>query len=155
MTPYRVRASHILLRSRDEATAVLSRIQGGDDFAQLAKEVSLDPTGPNGGDLGFFEKGQLISEIEEAGFSLDEGEISDVIQTSFGFHLIKVTDIAKPQEKDFALVENDIREKLVVDEKSRLFSKLTDRLKRKANISINDEPLAEFSLDDIEGAADS
>ena len=152
MNPYRVRAFHILLRSREDAEAVKARLAGGEDFQEVAKQVSLDPTATKGGDLGYFQKGQLIPEIEEAAFALSPGDISDIIQTSFGFHILKVTELAQPQPKDFVSVENDINDKLVVEQKSRHFAELTDRLKRKAKISIDEKALAEVGLSEGSGS---
>lgn len=143
-TPFRIRASHILLRSKEEANLVSARLRLGEDFGEVAKEVSLDPTAQKGGDLGYFEKGHLIPEIEEAAFALDEGEISEIIETSFGFHLIKVTAVIEPRPKDFASVKGEIEDQLRVEEKSRLFSELTDRLKERADISVNEELLSEL-----------
>ena len=143
-TPFRVKASHMLLRSREEAEGVLARLRLGQDFGELAKTMSLDPTAQKGGDLGYFQKGQLIKEIEETAFAMNKGDLSDIIQTNFGFHIIQVTDIAEPQARDFDSVKNEIRDKLVVEEKSRLFSGLTEDLKRKAKISVDEKQLAGF-----------
>ncbi len=132
MNPYRVKASHILLRSREEAVLARARVHKGEDFAALAKELSLDPTAVKGGDLGYFRKGQLIPEIEEAAFALDPGQTSDIVQTAFGYHLVQVTDISQPNEKDFNSVEREVHDKLLVEEKSKRFSELTERLRKKA-----------------------
>lgn len=146
MSPYRVRASHILLRSREEAVQALARIKGGESFEDVAKQVSLDPTAAKGGDLGFFQKGQLIAEIEEAAFALSPGELSDVIQTSFGYHIIKVAEVSEPKLKDAESVKEEIKEKLTVEKKAGLFSELAERLKRKAKISIDEAKLSEVPL---------
>lgn len=101
-----VRASHILLmydgsarssatRSRDEAMAEIQalaeRIGGGEDFAELAAEMSDCPSGKRGGDLGTFGRGQMVREFEEAAFGLGVGETSEVVETDFGYHLIRRT----------------------------------------------------------------
>jgi peptidyl-prolyl cis-trans isomerase C len=147
MNPFRLKASHILVRSREEADDVIMRLGKGEDFADLAKEASLDPTGPKGGDLGYFQKGQLIPEIEEAAFALDNGQVSDVIQTSFGFHVLKITDLVQPLLKEFNSVEKEIEEKLALELKSKYFTDLTEGLKSKADISINEELLSRFELE--------
>lgn len=146
MTPYRVKASHILLRSREEAEQVRTQAEAGGDFAELAKKHSLDPTAAKGGDLGYFQKGQLIPEIEEAAFAMGKGDTSGVIETAFGFHLIRVDDVAQPQSREYAAVEKEITDKIAVEEKSRLFGRLTERLKGKAGISIDEKRLSEISL---------
>ena len=99
----KVRASHILVRSeadadplsRDERKKKLQtikkRIEKGEDFASLAREFSQCPSAEKGGDLGYFEKGRMLKPFEDAAFSMKPGEVSDIVETPFGFHLIKVT----------------------------------------------------------------
>ncbi len=141
VVPYRLRASHILLRDRAEAEALLAKIKGGELFEEQAKKYSMDPTASKGGDLGYVAKGQLIPEVEEALFALKKGEISDVVQSKFGFHILKVTGEAKPQTKELHLVSKDIRERLMLEKRSQAFNDLMERLKKKAGIKINDEEL--------------
>ena len=99
-----VRASHVLIRVSDQASdeekkkararidAVLKRAQAGEDFATLAREHSQDGSAGNGGDLGYFTKGQMVPPFDEAAFSLKPNEISGVVTTQFGYHVIKVVD---------------------------------------------------------------
>lgn len=87
-----IRASHILVKTEEEAKKLYDEIQNGKDFAQAAQEVSLCPSGQNGGDLGFFGKGMMVKPFEDAAFALEIGEISEPVQTQFGWHLIKLTD---------------------------------------------------------------
>ena len=87
-----VRASNILVKSEDEAKKLLEEIKGGKSFADAAKEVSLCPSGREGGDLGFFKKGVMVKPFEDAAFAMKEiGEISEPVQTQFGWHLIQLT----------------------------------------------------------------
>ena len=101
-----VRASHILLmydgsarssatRTKDEAEAEIQalaeRIEGGEDFAAVAEEMSDCPSGKRGGDLGSFGRGQMVKAFEDAAFGLDVGETSGVVETDFGYHLIRRT----------------------------------------------------------------
>lgn len=87
-----VRASHILVKSEDEAKKLLEEIKGGKSFADAAKEVSLCPSGRDGGDLGFFKKGVMVKPFEDAAFAMKEiGEISEPVQTQFAWHLIQLT----------------------------------------------------------------
>lgn len=87
-----VRASHILVKSEDEAKKLLEEIKDGKSFADAAKEVSLCPSGRDGGDLGFFKKGVMVKPFEDAAFAMKEiGEISEPVQTQFGWHLIQLT----------------------------------------------------------------
>lgn len=87
-----VRASHILVRTEEEAKKLYEEISAGKNFAEAAAEYSLCPSGANGGDLGFFGKGMMVKSFEEAAFELEKGELSQPVQTQFGWHLILVTD---------------------------------------------------------------
>jgi peptidyl-prolyl cis-trans isomerase C len=86
-----VHARHILVETEAEAKDVAERLKKGEDFAALAKEKSKDP-GAEGGDLGFFSRGQMVKPFEEAAFALDVGQISDPVQSPFGWHIIKVEE---------------------------------------------------------------
>jgi len=88
----KVRASHILVKTEEEANKLYEEIQGGADFAQLAEEHSLCPSKRDGGDLKFFGKGMMVKPFEDAAFSMEVGEVSKPVQTQFGWHLIKLTD---------------------------------------------------------------
>jgi len=88
-----VHARHILLSTEDEANQVLAKLKAGADFTTLAKTYSLDQTtAQKGGDLGFFPRGLMAPEFEQAAFSLAPGEISGVIKTQFGYHILQVIE---------------------------------------------------------------
>ena len=87
-----IRASHILVKTEEEAKKLYDEIQNGASFAKIAEEKSLCPSGQNGGDLGFFGKVMMVKPFEDAAFSLNVGEISQPVQTQFGWHLIQLTD---------------------------------------------------------------
>lgn len=87
-----VRASHILVKTEQEAKELFNDIKNGKSFAQIAEEKSLCPSGQNGGDLGFFGKGMMVKTFEDAAFDLEVGELSQPVETQFGWHLIQVTD---------------------------------------------------------------
>ena len=87
-----VRASHILVKTEQEAKDLYNEIKNGKSFAEVAQEKSLCPSGQNGGDLGYFRRGQMVPQFEIAAFNLPVGEISKPVWTQFGWHLIKVTD---------------------------------------------------------------
>lgn len=87
-----VKASHILVETEEEAVRLKEEILSGTSFAEVAQEHSLCPSRQDGGDLGFFGRGQMVSEFEEAAFGLNVGEVSDPVRTNFGWHLILVTD---------------------------------------------------------------
>lgn len=88
----KVRASHILVKTEEEANDLLSKLNDGADFGELAQEYSLCPSKRDGGDLRFFGKGMMVKPFEDAAFSLEIGQISKPVQTQFGWHLIKLTD---------------------------------------------------------------
>lgn len=87
-----IRASHILVESKEEAEKLFEEIKGGKNFADVAAEVSLCPSGSNGGDLGYFGRGMMVKPFEDAAFALNIGELSKPVQTQFGWHLILLTD---------------------------------------------------------------
>ena len=101
-----LRARHILLKTESDAKAIIKELEEGADFALMAKNKSTGPSGPNGGDLGFFGKGQMVPEFERAAFALGEGEItSSPVKTQFGWHVIKVEGYRKTQPPTFASVK--------------------------------------------------
>ena len=87
-----VRASHLLVQTEEEAKQLREEILNGKKFEDVAQEVSLCPSGANGGDLGFFGKGVMVKEFEDAAFSMNIGDLSEPIQTQFGWHLLYLTD---------------------------------------------------------------
>lgn len=86
-----IRASHILVEDEEKAVKLYDELQKGADFAKLAKKHSICPSSESGGDLGFFGKGQMVKEFEQAAFSLPKGVVSRPVKTEFGYHLIVVT----------------------------------------------------------------
>lgn len=87
-----VRASHILVKSEQEARDLKTRIENGEDFGAVAKQHSSCPSGQSGGDLGYFGKGMMVPEFETAAFGAEKNQVSEPVKTQFGYHLIKVTD---------------------------------------------------------------
>jgi peptidyl-prolyl cis-trans isomerase C len=118
--PEQIRASHILIKVEPQADAmqkdrarkalkkVQQKLQTGEDFGALAKEFSQGPSAPKGGDLGFFGRGQMVKPFEDKAFAMKTGEVSDIVETQFGYHLIKVTD--KKPESTLTFVE--VKERL-------------------------------------------
>lgn len=133
------RARHILLESEDEAKAVIAALADGADFAELAKEKSTGPSGPNGGDLGYFTKGRMVEAFEDAAFALEVGAVSEEpVQTQFGWHVIKVEDARKQAAPELDAVRDRIRQELL---RAR-YGEVMAQLKEAAEIEIV-EPAAE------------
>jgi len=85
----KVHCAHILIRSESEAKAVLNRLKKGEKFGNVARAVSRCPSGKKGGDLGTFTRGKMVKEFEKAAFALQKGQISGIVKTQFGYHIIK------------------------------------------------------------------
>lgn len=135
MQPERVRARHILIRipqdgdegeietARERVEALLTQAREGADFEALARENSDDATAARGGDLGFFERGDMVREFEEAAFALAPGEISPVTRTRFGFHIIKVEEKQAEETKTLAEVREEIIRQIKSEPAMRLARK--------------------------------
>ena len=87
--PDKVHCAHVLVKTESEVKKVLERLGKGEKFANIAKEVSLCPSGKRGGDLGTFGRGQMVKEFETAAFALQKGQISAIVKTKYGYHIIK------------------------------------------------------------------
>jgi len=104
-------ARHILVETEEEARAVIAELEGGADFAELAKSRSTGPSGPQGGDLGYFKNDQMVPEFSAAAEALEPGQYSkDPVQTQFGWHVIKLEDRREVAPPDFAELEPQLRQ---------------------------------------------
>ena len=109
-----VRASHILVESKDKAREIFQSLAHGSDFAKLAKEHSKDPGSKDrGGDLGFFSRGQMVPQFEEAAFKLNKGEVSEPFESQFGWHVVKVDDKRQRTTATFEAVKERVVAALV------------------------------------------
>jgi len=145
-TPEMVRASHILVQvsetANDEEKAkakqkieeIQKRLQKGEDFAALAKEVSDCPSKEKGGDLDFFQRGQMVGPFEEAAFGLKPGDTSGIVQTQFGYHIIKVTDKKEPGATAYDEIKDKIEQHLKQEKTNEQLVKYIEDLKSKAKI---------------------
>lgn len=133
-----IKARHILVKSKEEALAIIEELDGGADFVELAKEKSTGPSGPNGGDLGYFGPGQMVPPFEEAAFKLDVGNYSkEPVETQFGWHVILVEDKRAQQPPSYDEVKEQIRGVLFRE----VYAKLVEELRGGAEVNILDQEL--------------
>lgn len=151
--PEQVRASHILimaerakmadkarLAKKDQAEAILKRVKAGEDFAKLAKENSEDPGSKmNGGDLGFFDEKTMVTNFSKAAFGMKPGGVSDVVETEYGYHIIKTTDRRPAGKEPYETVKDQIRNGLLQQEKGAAFQKWLLEARSKAKVEIAKE----------------
>lgn len=143
-----VRASHILIgcdskgtaeekkAALDKAERLLKEVKGGADFAKLARENSTCPSATNGGDLGYFSRGKMVPPFEEAAFALKSGEVSDVVETGFGFHLVKQTDRIKAEKVSLATAREKIAAYLKSQKTGEVVASFIGRAKQDAKIEL-------------------
>jgi peptidyl-prolyl cis-trans isomerase SurA len=149
-----IRASHILIKKEDEkgtvdskeqyklAQDILNRTKNGEDFAKLAEEFSQDPgSKAKGGDLGYFARRQMVQQFDEAVFKLKVGEISEIVETQFGYHIIKLTDAN--EYPSFEKEKQSLREIYEKTRKTRDYEKLVDKYSKDLNLIMNDEAIKE------------
>jgi peptidyl-prolyl cis-trans isomerase C len=154
--PEQVQASHILIKvdpqmdesqkaeARKKLEGVKQKLQKGEDFVSLAKEFSQCPSSSKGGDLGYFRRGQMVKPFEEAAFALKPGEVSDIVETRFGYHLIKVIDKKPETTIAYHLVkdrlEHHLKEKKVQEEAGLYAEKLKENAKVERFLSVESKP---------------
>lgn len=130
ITEEEISASHILVDEEAEAKAILERIEAGEDFAELASELSKCPSSGNGGSLGHFGRGRMVGEFEEAAFELGVGEVSQPVQTQFGYHLIKVDERNDARKMEFAEVRDQIYQSLRNAKQQEAYTNYLEELKK-------------------------
>ena len=135
--PPKVKARHILLRNRKEAEQVKQKLQNGGDFTQLAKEYSIDlPMAREGGSMGIIEKGTALPEIEKVLFILNVGEISNIVETRFGFHILTVDEIITTQYRPLSEVTEVVKSAILLQKEAKAFDEMYGKLEKNAKIEI-------------------
>lgn len=129
-----VTASHILVEEEDTAKEVLKKLKEGSDFSELAKNYSIDGSAEKGGKLGSFTRGRMVKPFEEAAFALNVGEISDIVKTQYGYHIIKVTDKRDEETKSYDEVKDSIKSSLLQKKQRKAMEEYIAELKEKAEI---------------------
>ncbi len=146
--PERIKARHILIAVEDPASAdskkaarekaekILARVRAGEDFAELAKKYSDDPgSREKGGDLGFFSRGQMIEPFEKAAFSLKVGEIAGLVESPFGYHIIKLEERQPAQTTPYEKVKEQVREKALEAKRESVLEAYLQQLRKKYPVS--------------------
>lgn len=128
------KARHILVKTESEAKEILKTLKGGADFATLAKQKSVDPSAANGGDLGWFSRGQLVPDFERAVFAMKKGQLSDIVKTQFGFHVVRLDDVNVRPKMEFEKVQAQIKDALVAERRRVLTNELLASLKKEYKI---------------------
>lgn len=148
-----IRASHILVKDEKTAQDVLAKLKSGGSFEELAKKHSMDSAGQKGGDLGWFGKGSMLPEFEKAAFSLKEGELSGIVRTKFGFHVIKLTGKRSAGQREFAEVKDQIKAALLPTKQQEVFKNLKDDLKKSSKYTIKEDVLKKMGAESGETSA--
>ena len=166
VTPFAMQASHILLddpehtdAKRAEMEDILDRINNGEDFAELATELSDDGSAESGGDLGFFGLGEMVPEFEEACLELKPGEVSEIVETEFGYHIIKMTEVREesitPFEDVKASIEWDITSKRATEAMNALLESANITYTGLINPTTGKPPITLAELDEARGTTDT
>jgi len=132
---------NILLETEEEAQNILEQLKAGEEFSEIAIEKSTGPSAAQGGDLGYVTKGTIIPEIEEVVFALEVEELSEVLKTDFGFHILKITEKKPETVKAFEEVKEDIIQTLLPIKQKEAFENFLEELKGKTEIEINEDAL--------------
>jgi len=167
--PEEIRASHILVADEQTAQDLLDQLNTGADFAELAKEHSTDTaSAEKGGDLDWFTRGRMVREFEDAAFALEVGEISDIIKTQYGYHIIKLTDRKVHYTPTLGEVKDQVRDDYIEEIRDERFTAWYEEISKQAQLEVNlplvnaylkqqedlDLGLAEFERLYEEGASD-
>ena len=138
LTPERIHARHILVKSEEEAGTVKAELDKGADWNELAKKYYTDKSNAErGGDLGFFSRGRMVKEFEEAAFTMNPGEVKGPIKTQFGFHIIKLEEKQAAQTQDFAQAEKAVTSKLMTQKREAKLQEIRNQLGSKYDVTVN------------------
>jgi parvulin-like peptidyl-prolyl isomerase len=137
-----IHAAHILVETKEQADDIYQQLKNGADFTQLAKEKSIDPSAKtNGGDLGFFKRGKMVPEFQDAAFNLKVGEISRPIQTQFGWHIIKLIEKRSVEQAPYEEAKKSIQSRLEQAKREQRVKEYFEELKKKVGFKVNDQAL--------------
>jgi peptidyl-prolyl cis-trans isomerase C len=141
-SPDELRASHILVKTEEDALDAKKRLDQGEDFAALARKVSLDlATRFKGGELGPIKKGQTVPQFEKTLLALKVGEISNPVVTQFGYHIVKLNDRTAGAPLSFEDAKDQVKEQILIEKKRKRFDELVASLRAKAKLRVADVPI--------------
>lgn len=130
------KASHILVEEEDKAQDIYEKIKNGEDFEALAKEFSTCPSAERGGDLGEFQKGQMVKEFEDAVFANEVGTITEPVKTQFGYHIIKIDDKNDATTYSFEESKDRIYQEIKRKKEQEVYNNKIDELKEKYKVEL-------------------
>ncbi|BBO70799.1 hypothetical protein DSCA_47290 [Desulfosarcina alkanivorans] len=137
MAPPTVEASHILLRSQEDARMVLGKLKNGGNFTELAKTYSIDlPMALEGGSMGTIEKGKSLPQLEKVLFVLDEGEHSDIVKSRYGYHILQVDKIFRNRHRPYEEVREQIKGALTKEKDAQAYQDMVGVIEKDAQIEI-------------------
>ena len=153
-SPEQVKARHILIqvpkeaseeekkKLKEKADEVLKKVKAGEDFAKLAADTSDDPgTKSKGGELGFFSKGSMVPAFEQAAFALKPGEVSELVETEFGFHVIKVDEKKEAVSEPFETIKEKVTKQVLREKQEAKVTEFVEQALKKAKVMMNPAPL--------------
>ncbi|RKF13447.1 peptidylprolyl isomerase [Roseovarius spongiae] len=141
-------AAHILVETKEEAEKLIAELEDGADFAELAKEHSTGPSGPSGGALGWFSAGMMVEEFQDAVEGMEPGEVSDPVQTQFGWHVIKLNETRTKDRPELDDVRDEIEEQVRQDALNTYVEGLLEEseVDRETGDAIDPELLNQYEL---------
>jgi peptidyl-prolyl cis-trans isomerase C len=153
-SPEQIKARHILIqvpkeapdeekkKLKEKALEVLKKVKAGEDFTKLAGEFSDDPgTKSKGGELGFFSKGSMVPAFEQAAFALKPGEVSELVETEFGFHVIKVDEKKEAVSEPFETIKEKVTKQVLREKQETKVTEFVEQALKKARVTMNPAPL--------------
>lgn len=143
-------ASHILVETQEEAEEIRQQIADGGDFAELAREKSTGPSGPNGGQLGWFGKGRMVPEFEAAAMELEPGAVSDPVQTQFGWHVIKLNETRLQAAPPLETVREEIEMQIRQTRAQEMIVEITEAADVNSDAAAKIDPAAVKQLELVE-----
>lgn len=140
--PPRVKVRHILLKTEEEARTVLKKLEQGADFEEMARKYSIDvPTAREGGLIGVLEKGHTLPALEKVVFLMAEGEISDVVRSDYGYHILKVDEILTAEHQPYEDVREQLKAAVKAEKEAKAFDQMAAELEKNADIKFFKERL--------------